>query len=95
MRIITTDEARKLTKKTASVPTNQYAKKSDTKYHIGDHFIYGEIVAVITTVSDTDETYTLTFLNKTNRREILIPVKKAWWNNTELDNFKQTFDTHV
>lgn len=63
-------------------------KCSNTKYHIGDKFRTGGIIAVITRVDREEELYHLSFIDAKSHEEVYYCLKSAWYTNFELDNFK-------
>lgn len=60
---------------------------SDSKYHIGDKFKTGGLIAIVTEVSRDSETYHLSFIDAKSHEEVHYCLKSAWYTNEELDNF--------
>ncbi|MBR1572094.1 MAG: hypothetical protein IJ655_05100 [Lachnospiraceae bacterium] len=61
-------------------------RSSDSKYHIGDKFRTGGLIAIVTEVSG--EEYQLSFIDAKSHEEVRYCLKSAWYTNAELDNFK-------
>ena len=72
------------------ITANGYAaiRSSDTKYHIGDKFRIGGLIAIITEVNHTSESYSLSFIDAKSHEEAYYCLKSAWYTNEELDDFK-------
>ena len=70
-----------------------YNRESDTKYHIGDRFVHPTgMTAIVTKISDDDESYSLSFVETSTGREVGAGLHNAWWSRKDLDNFMESVE---
>ena len=69
-----------------------YNRIPPTKYRLGDKFVHpGGMTAIITDINERGK-YNLDFIETATKRIIGVPIKNAWYDDEELDNFVEYVD---